>query len=591
MSGNLAAHRSDVAASSADVRTAYFTFLTAALYLAVAVGATTHEHLLIETRVPLPLAGVDLPIVGFYVVAPVLFLILHFNLLLQFRLLAGKTHRLKAGIEKLRVAGERADEWTLLPAFAFVQMVAGRPDGRTLGGLLRLTMWLTVVWAPALVLLAALVRFLPYHSEAVTWWHRVLILVDLLLLWLLWRGSLWHRSQDARRRGLQTLKRLWTWLGLGTLSLLLVACLAFATLPGESIEQRLASISSVEKVAGGREVPWLTWWLLERRESPLARNLRLHETSLAGDVDLQTKSVRHDLRNRDLRYAELTGADLRRVDLRNAVLDGALLSYARLEGALLTDASLKKANLSNARLEGAGFKQANLRGANLREAALEGANLSRANLRYAELSSAWLLGANLRGARLAHADLRNADLRGGDLTGALLCHAMLDDAELEAADLRDAWVLHDALADGQGALRSLDQADLRGLKECGDVSPFARAQKPRALPSALECHLAKRLISLIKDDPTGAITVGVGRRIHRLARTGGKPETPRTPEIHVTLTAAAIVGDRARIQHFAEPYPRTLRSLRALAQQAGPHEEACAGAAQEEQMAENALRW
>lgn len=71
-----------------------------------------------------------------------------------------------------------------------------------------------------------------------------------------------------------------------------------------------------------------------------------------------------------LRYANLSGADLRDVNLR-----GVDLRYASLSGADLRDANLCDANLRGANLCGANLCGANLCDANLRDANLCGANL------------------------------------------------------------------------------------------------------------------------------------------------------------------------------------------------------------------------
>jgi hypothetical protein len=68
--------------------------------------------------------------------------------------------------------------------------------------------------------------------------------------------------------------------------------------------------------------------------------------------------------------------------------------------AISSGADLRYANLSGADLSGADLRYANLSGADLRYANLSGANLSGANLRYANLN-----GANLSGANLSDADL------------------------------------------------------------------------------------------------------------------------------------------------------------------------------------------
>ena len=67
--------------------------------------------------------------------------------------------------------------------------------------------------------------------------------------------------------------------------------------------------------------------------------------------------------------------------------------------------------------DGANLRDANLRSADLYGADLRGAILVGADLCNADLSDAYLVGANLRGAYLGNAYLRGADLRG--VTGAL----------------------------------------------------------------------------------------------------------------------------------------------------------------------------
>jgi hypothetical protein len=51
------------------------TFITFELYLVIAFGSVTHRNLFLEDPLKLPLFNVDLPLVGFFLVAPAILVI------------------------------------------------------------------------------------------------------------------------------------------------------------------------------------------------------------------------------------------------------------------------------------------------------------------------------------------------------------------------------------------------------------------------------------------------------------------------------------------------------------------------------------
>jgi hypothetical protein len=104
---------------------------------------------------------------------------------------------------------------------------------------------------------------------------------------------------------------------------------------------------------------------------------------------------------------------LARVDLRGVFLDGARMS----------NTSLRHANLARAVMRGVDLRDSDLQDADLREAWMDRAQLTGANL-----SGTYLQDATFNEAVLEHADLTGADLRG----------AIFHDARLEGADLNDA---------------------------------------------------------------------------------------------------------------------------------------------------------
>src|ERR1700730_18001672 len=74
--------------SAERARTLWFSFLTFMLYLAIATGTTTHRMLFLEEPLNLPVLNIKLPLLGFYILTPVIFVVLHFYMLLNLVLLA-----------------------------------------------------------------------------------------------------------------------------------------------------------------------------------------------------------------------------------------------------------------------------------------------------------------------------------------------------------------------------------------------------------------------------------------------------------------------------------------------------------------------
>ena len=156
-----------------------------------------------------------------------------------------------------------------------------------------------------------------------------------------------------------------------------------------------------------------------------------------------------NLKGANFAYCNLAGRDLSGSNLQNVNFLGANLQGAKLQGSNLAGANLQNTNLQNANLQGASlagdnFQGANLAGANLQGANLAGANfqgdnlqgaiLQGANLQNVNFSGAILQGANLLGSNLSHANLHNANLRNANLQGANLSGADLTGADLTGAN-------------------------------------------------------------------------------------------------------------------------------------------------------------
>ena len=69
--------RDDANETARHVRNQYVFFLLICAYVVVTVGANSHEDLLVGVSLRLPLVNVDLPISPFYIIVPLLVVLLH----------------------------------------------------------------------------------------------------------------------------------------------------------------------------------------------------------------------------------------------------------------------------------------------------------------------------------------------------------------------------------------------------------------------------------------------------------------------------------------------------------------------------------
>jgi uncharacterized protein YjbI with pentapeptide repeats len=210
-----------------------------------------------------------------------------------------------------------------------------------------------------------------------------------------------------------------------------------------------------------------------------------------------------DLRGANMREAMMRSANFNRAQVNRAVLVsanavGAQFISTDLRGADLSYGNFDNADLSNAKLSGSTLYGISIRGAHLlrtdlsrtdlRDTKMDNAVMSFANLQDADMSSAKLGGANLGGAQmkgtvLLDADLKNADLRGTFLSGALMRGAEIDGANLAGAEMHGATGLsvaqlcsarwQDALLDGE----LLSQVQAR----CGTSGASVSVTRPAAL--------------------------------------------------------------------------------------------------------------
>jgi uncharacterized protein YjbI with pentapeptide repeats len=473
----------------------WLSYLFVLFYLAVAAGAVTHADLFLENPVKLPFLNVELPLLAFFSLAPILFLFVHAYTLVHLVFLTDKAKRfdqaLSAQIGDDSLVRKDSDDSRIaaiaggqLPSNIFIQFLAGPKDRRTgtFGRLLRVIAWSTLAVAPILLLLLFQIQFLPFHNSWITWTHRLALVADLGLLWCLWRMIL-SRS-DSVTPG----PAVWVWRGIGAAltAFAILFSLGLATFPGEWQTGPLAALRLIhERDRSGNPIMVSVHdWLFEsrvddttrRRRWPLSSTLVLPGFNIYEGlgIDDPNKTKWHDIfraRGRDLRGAIFDFATIPRADFTRAQLQGASLSQADLQNVSLDGAHLEGAELGGARLQGASLVSANLQAASLDGAQLQGAKLEYADMRSARLDNAHLQGASLTGAELRAADLTDAQLQGAWLSFAQLQGARLTGTRFEATSLYGAQLQGASL---QEAIISAIQLSEAFLWRTNSTAPIIR---------------------------------------------------------------------------------------------------------------------
>jgi uncharacterized protein YjbI with pentapeptide repeats len=445
----------------------WFTFLSLTAYLVISVGSVTHRDLFLETPVRLPLLNVDLPLVTFFWVAPLMFLVIHAYLLLNLKFMSDNAQHYFDEVDRIGLGPDVKNKLFLqLSNFLILQMLIVRRQEKwgVMGFATHFVVVLTVMIAPILVLLLIQLQFLPYHSHIVTGIHRLSIAADMGLLMFFWpriAGEPANRRVSAMRHGV------WA---------VVFAVVLFsgfvATFPGElGRENSTARLSGMARYLFHSPVHQVKG----KRERWFSDTLVLTDADFVNlDDDKLPPQITVALRGRDLAGAFLARTDLRRADFTGAELSGANFRDAKLRGAQFGcplvrvehgEKSLSQCtNLNNAIFDGADLRGAYMRQASLQNASLLGVSLDEANLEGALLQGALFKDSsmakiNMWKANLTGAKFENSDMSGARLAAATLAGTILHNVTLRGGDLTDAKLLAPALINVNVLDVKADKAD------------------------------------------------------------------------------------------------------------------------------------
>lgn len=426
----------NVAEASKTTQNLFFSILFVCAYTWLTIASTRDAQLLNNAAPPasrLPILGTDIPLVQFYLVAPLLLLCLfiYFHLCLQ--RLWEELGDLPAVFPDGRPLDKKAYPWLLN---AVVRTHAPRLKEHCT----HLARWqarvsILLAWGLVPMTIGVLwARYLRAHD----WWVTTAQILVLSVAFGAGQGFL--RLAAAALRGSERKKFQWSraWtdararaLGAGLLAATILLVLSFGAIEGVNpiIEDRgvVVSAGMLERTIDPRHwVPRLLGLVGLNPFAQLDDNVLSTKPAnwSGGEKPGEIESVRGaDLEGRNLRYALAY----------NAFLVNGYLKKADARGGDLRYSDLRKIDFREAKLQGTNFRFANMQEADLRWADLTGAKLADTNLTKAVFDEAILQNARLDRADLTETDFTDANLRGADMTEATLKGTILNGADLTDA--------------------------------------------------------------------------------------------------------------------------------------------------------------
>jgi len=325
--------------ASRNARKLFFAMLSACAYALLTIATTTDVLLLTNSRSsPLPIIRTEIPIVWFYIAAPLVLLCLYL-----------RAHVLH--LRKRRPPLSRFQEWIsvalawwFMPATLICFWLRYIPRQDWFGTTLHIGLLVTAVWAGVLFYRLAI---------GTLRWDEIEL-------------SLWKKPFKK----VMTYKRGVLAGSLGMIVLLL-------------------SLGTVNGVRGTDDAGTLKFQFNEVRTwvPHVLERIGFSPFANFSEKDVSTKPPNWSGKEEEsplVKGAPLRGRNLRYAYARRAFLVNANLEKADLRGAILWGANLEKANLRGANLQGADLYLAYLQKANLWGADLQGANLWGADLKEAE---------------------------------------------------------------------------------------------------------------------------------------------------------------------------------------------------------------
>lgn len=468
-----------------NARQIYFVYLGSVAFSLLTVLSVSDADLVRNKNLTLAVVNVSVPLATFYIVAPILLLLLNTHLQIALVDLYQRLEGLKTG-----EAIARAYPWTIVRSMLLVRGQIAPSFTDRLQQLLNITgVYLSLPLTLAVFTLSYAKLHDPRTSFAVLsmpllavivvsqFFARMLLVVRFTPreLYLVWATAIVSFALPARSDMFELIVGIAFYTSIAVLPvsliMIILACVAvfFAGRKnGLALGPRLRSVVAIfmplfVSVVVAESVIFLMAWCSDRplrsavthigivvailyaaglqafyskrRQRWLLNALCIGIAICAALSRLVWLSVHGEGLNVDLSYQSLITADELKspapltINLRDHYLDGADLTYAVLTGADMRNSRLRKAQCGNAELSKVRLSESDLAGADFSHADMAGAVLD-----HCVAPDANFTGANLRGANLNSVEFGTSKFDGADLEDASLLYADISGAKGIQAD-------------------------------------------------------------------------------------------------------------------------------------------------------------
>jgi hypothetical protein len=182
------------------------------IYL-LATAFTADEGLLLRQNTSIAQFGIQVPVVFAFVVAPMVFVVLHGFMLVRHDMLATNLRQFRARLtEMVNLPADQESCRHLLPNVEFVLSRAGPRVSWLPNCIHRLIAFCVIALLPVAVLTIIQVSALRYQSKGINCWQRVALWIDLLLLVWFFYGQR-RAGTGSHTQGCSTLLSSAVWAG------------------------------------------------------------------------------------------------------------------------------------------------------------------------------------------------------------------------------------------------------------------------------------------------------------------------------------------------------------------------------------------